>query len=224
MNSQETRRVRFSPGLEQQDYQEVPLHATRKKNSEEAREDESAPLWYSCSEFKTIKSMAHLIAKQSQFSSLSHLLDGTFGPGESASRDVEKQLTAWSRHAESRRGLESMVNRRMQQARRKHRSLVVQSVMVCQEQLRELECDYEEEADFIARASSRQTSASQQYASIMGRADARAAKRIKLKPDRKLSPRRRIVQRPRFVTEQNAFSNEFSLSESPRSVMHIRNL
>lgn len=174
-------------------------------------------LWYSSFEFERIKSMACLVACQSQYSSLSRLLDGTFGLNE-RSKDVEKKLCAWSRHADSRRGLESMVNRRMHQNRRNRRSSVVRSVMTYQEQLRqEKKYSYDEEANLIAHACSRLTSPATQFAIIMGKADAKAAKHIKMKADRQVSPLRRAVRRPQSVSKA-----EISLIESPRSVMDSR--
>jgi hypothetical protein len=190
-------------------------------------------LYYTDSESWCIKRMAYLTAKESCHSSMSHLLDETFGDAVESPLLSQEQLARWSIHAHSRRGLESLVNSDLKRERFNNRKEVILTVLSAQEQLRRsVDCPCDEAAEIIAELCSGITRNSRAFAEMMGKADEEAAKGLYCSSSSSttshppLSPK--SVSRTKEIAKlRQALLGEFDRQEqsgSTRTILHLRSL
>ena len=188
-------------------------------------------LYYTDSESRCIKRMAYLTAKESCHSSMSHLLDETFGDAVESPLLSQEQLVRWSLHAHSRRGLESLVNCDLKRERFNNRKEVILTVLGAQEQLRQsVDSTCDEAAEAIAELCSGITRNSRVFAEMMGKADEEAAKELYCSSSSSttshppLSPKS-VARTMEIAKLRQAFLGEFNRqSGSPRTVLHLRSL
>lgn len=129
-------------------------------------------LWYSASEFKAIRTEAHVIAEESRNFSMAQFLDDAIvdidgRPG----REVQDNLTMWSRYAHSRRGLETLISQCHARQRKHNKKYVRQTVLGAQKKLQDTQLSPNERADVIAALCLRESASSMQFAAMMGQAD-----------------------------------------------------
>jgi hypothetical protein len=128
-------------------------------------------LWYSASEFKAIRTEAQVIAQESRHFGMAQLLDDAVIDINNNPSEVQDNLTLWSRHAHSRRGLEMMISQCHARQRKYNKQLVRRTVLGAQMKLHDTIWSPNEKADLIAALCLRQTAPSMQFAALMGQAD-----------------------------------------------------
>lgn len=135
----------------------------------ESRKD----IWYQHADLAHIKRKAMVVSKEAHRYGFGSLLTNTYGNTGDETQDA---LNAWSRNANSRRGLERWINDEYSAKRSDIRRRTIQSVLRAQDKMRQENIsDIEYGMKVISRLSEAFSQDSRNFARMLGTADALTA-------------------------------------------------